>query len=55
MKRRLLPLLFGLLHCSGLCTSAHAQIVIIANPNVSVTGVSKTELRDILTGASARA
>ena len=51
MKRRLLPLLFGLL-VPALCTCAHAQIVVIANPNVTVTGVSKTELRDIFTGAS---
>ena len=52
MKRRFLPLLFGLL-VPALCTCAHAQVVIIANPNVAVSSVTRAELREIFTGASA--
>jgi ABC-type phosphate transport system substrate-binding protein len=51
MKRRLLPLFFGLLVLATVLR-VHAQVVVIANPTVAVTGVSKTELRDIFTGAS---
>jgi ABC-type phosphate transport system substrate-binding protein len=51
MKRRFLPLLFGLL-VLPVCFCAHAQVVIIANSSVSASSISKTELRDIFTGAS---
>ncbi|MGA2437920.1 MAG: hypothetical protein ABSF57_05340 [Acidobacteriaceae bacterium] len=49
-KSRILTLLFGLLIPA--LGGAHAQVVIIANPNVSVSSVSKSELRDIFIGAS---
>ena len=51
MKRRFLAPLAGLL-ILALGTRAHAQVVIIANPSVTVTSVFKAELRDIFTGAS---
>ena len=51
MKRRLLPLFCGML-VFALCTCAHAQVVIIANSNVAVNSISKTELREIFTGTS---
>ena len=51
LKMRIVSLLFGLL-IPALCTGAHAQVVVIANPNVAVTYVSKEELRDVFTGAS---
>ena len=51
MKMRILPLLFGLL-IPALCSRAQAQVVVIANANVSATSVSRAELRDVFTGAS---
>ncbi len=51
MKLRLPALLFGLLTVA-LCTHAEAQVAIIANPDVAVNSVSKSELRDLFTGAS---
>jgi ABC-type phosphate transport system substrate-binding protein len=36
----------------ALCFSAHAQIVVIANPSVPAAGISKAELRDVFTGVS---
>jgi ABC-type phosphate transport system substrate-binding protein len=51
MKRRPLPVFFGLL-VLAVCSCAHAQVVIIANSSVSASSISKTELRDIFTGAS---
>ncbi len=51
MKRRLLPLLFGLLVLATVQRAA-AQVAIIVNPNVTVNSITKTELRDIFTGAS---
>jgi ABC-type phosphate transport system substrate-binding protein len=48
-----LPLVFLLLLvCSALCSATGAQVVVIANPGVAATDVSKAELRDIFTGAS---
>ena len=44
----LLPALAGL----SLCLSAPAQVVVIANPGVGATAVSKAELRDVFTGAA---
>jgi ABC-type phosphate transport system substrate-binding protein len=34
-------------------TPAHAQVVVIANHNVKATDVSKSDLREVFTGASA--
>ena len=51
MKRRLLPLLFGLLALAA-AVRAPAQVVVIANTSVAATNISKAELRDIFTGAS---
>lgn len=51
MKTRILSLLFGVL-ISLLGARADAQVVVIANPNVSVATITKAELRDIFTGAS---
>jgi ABC-type phosphate transport system substrate-binding protein len=51
MKRLLLLLSLALASLmAGL--SAHAQVVVIANPSVAAEGLSKAELRDIFTGAS---
>ncbi len=36
----------------ALCRPARAQVVVIANPSVGATDVSKAELRDVFTGAS---
>jgi hypothetical protein len=51
MKKSLLALLLA---CAGaLCAvPAHAQIIIIASPNMNVDSISKDEVRDIFTGAS---
>jgi len=51
MKMRIVSLLFGLL-IPTLCGGQQTQVVIIANPNVSVATISKAELRDIFTGAT---
>jgi ABC-type phosphate transport system substrate-binding protein len=34
------------------CAQAHAQVVVIANPSVAATEISRAEVRDIFTGAS---
>jgi hypothetical protein len=51
MRKLLLALLFA---CAGaLCAvPAHAQIIIIASPNMNVDSITKDELHDIFTGAS---
>jgi ABC-type phosphate transport system substrate-binding protein len=51
LVKRIPILLFGSL-IPLLCTQAHAQVVVIANPNVAAASVSRTELRDVFTGAS---
>jgi ABC-type phosphate transport system substrate-binding protein len=51
MKRRLLPLLFGLLALASF-VRAPAQVVVIANSSVAATTISKAELRDIFTGTT---
>jgi len=51
MTRRLLLVLVGALVLL-LGGRAHAQIVVIANPSVNQTDVSRADLRDIFTGAS---
>ena len=51
MKRRTLHLLFNSVILL-LCMRAHAQVVVIANPSITIVDVSKAELRDIFTGAS---
>lgn len=51
MNKRIVALLFGLL-IPVLCTRADAQVVVIVNPGVAATSVSKAELRDVFTGAS---
>jgi ABC-type phosphate transport system substrate-binding protein len=51
MKMRLSILLLALAG-PALCSAAHAQVLVIANQNVTATDVSKAELRDVFTGAS---
>jgi ABC-type phosphate transport system substrate-binding protein len=51
INRSFLLLLLALA-TAPLCLSAPAQVVVIANPGVAATTVSKAELRDIFTGAS---
>jgi hypothetical protein len=51
MKKQLVSFLFGAL-VPLLAPNAHAQVVVIANPNLAAASVSKTELRDVFTGAS---
>jgi ABC-type phosphate transport system substrate-binding protein len=51
LMKRISILLFGSL-IPLLCTVVHAQVVVIANPNVAVASVSIAELRDVFTGAS---
>jgi hypothetical protein len=51
MKKSLLALLLAGL--AALCAArAHAQIIIIASPNMNVDSVTRDELRDVFTGAS---
>jgi ABC-type phosphate transport system substrate-binding protein len=51
MKMRLSILLF-VLAGTALCRPALAQVLVIANPSVGTTEVSKAELRDVFTGAA---
>ena len=51
MKKRFLYPLIAMF-ASALCARADAQVVVIANPSVSVADVSKADLRDVFTGAS---
>jgi ABC-type phosphate transport system substrate-binding protein len=51
MKMRFISLLFGLI-LSTLCIQARAQVLIIANPGVASSDVSKAELHDVFTGAT---
>ena len=51
MKRRAKIFLFCCF-ATMFCIHSHAQVVVIANPSVTVASVSKTELRDVFTGAS---
>jgi ABC-type phosphate transport system substrate-binding protein len=37
---------------AGLCSAARSQVLIIANPSIAATEVSKIELRDVFTGSS---
>ena len=51
MKKNLYFLLLGM---AGLllCTTARAQILVIANPSVKAADISRADLRDVFTGAS---
>jgi ABC-type phosphate transport system substrate-binding protein len=49
--RKLLPIPF-ILALALLCGHMQGQVLVIANPTVAVAEVSRTELRDIFTGAS---
>jgi hypothetical protein len=51
MKRLTVFLLFCCVVALS-CARAHAQVVVIVNPSVHATEVSKAELRDVFTGAS---
>jgi ABC-type phosphate transport system substrate-binding protein len=51
LMKRISMFLFGSL-IPLLCTQGHAQVVVIANPNVTAASVSRAELRDVFTGAS---
>jgi ABC-type phosphate transport system substrate-binding protein len=50
--KKLLPIFFFLAVVLPPCERASGQVLVIANPSVAVAGVSRTELRDIFTGAS---
>jgi ABC-type phosphate transport system substrate-binding protein len=48
-------LLFGILLLAAACiltVNMQAQVIVIANPGVKATEVSKSDLRDVFTGAS---
>jgi ABC-type phosphate transport system substrate-binding protein len=51
VKMRLSIVLLALA-CAAPCRPAHSQVLVIANPSVGATDVSKAELRDVFTGAS---
>ena len=51
VKTRFLILAFGLI-AAALGAQAQAQVVVIANPGFKAAGVSRTDLRDVFTGAS---
>ncbi len=51
MKKRILHHLLGAL-LPALCLGASAEVVVIANPAVKASGVSRSDLRDAFTGAS---
>ena len=51
LMKRVSILLFGWL-IPLLCTQAHAQVAVIANPNVAAASVSRDGLRDAFTGVS---
>ncbi len=51
MRLRTNLLLFALAG-AGLCGAARSQVLIIANPSVAATDVSRADLRDVFTGAS---
>jgi ABC-type phosphate transport system substrate-binding protein len=51
MKRTLITF-FLLAAALAACGSAQAQVVIIANPGVKAADVSKSDLRDVFTGAA---
>jgi len=49
MKKYLFALLVAL---GSLALTSHAQVIVIANPGVKATDISKNDLRDVFTGAS---
>ncbi len=51
MKKRFLVFAIAIA-VSALCLRARAQVVVIANPSVAAANVSKSEVRDVFTGAS---
>src|SRR5271170_7709206 len=51
MKKLAMFATFLLWMAAGLCvTQAHAQVIVIANPSVKATEVSKNDLKDVFTG-----
>ena len=52
MKKRIYVFLFAAVAALFCASSAHAQVVVIANPGVKATEVSSSELKDIFTGGS---
>jgi ABC-type phosphate transport system substrate-binding protein len=51
MNRQLLHLVLGAI-LPLLTPLAHAQVLVIANPGIAASDVSKSDLRDLFTGAS---
>jgi hypothetical protein len=50
--QRLSLAVVAMVSCCGLSMAPSAQVVIIANPNMKVVGISKDDVRDVFTGAS---
>jgi ABC-type phosphate transport system substrate-binding protein len=50
--KKLLFVILLLVAASIFAVSAQAQVIVIANPGVKATEISKSDLRDVFTGAS---